>query len=72
MLQKTYMRNYNGLRERPDTDGLYGFIRQPVLLDEFNSEFSVIKLDYRKLTGDRNKQPLDVSRSAMMPHLRVG
>ncbi len=50
MLQKTYMRNYNGLRERPDTDGLYGFIRQPVLLDEFNSEFSVIKLDYRKLT----------------------
>ncbi len=31
------MRNYNGLRERPDTDGLYGFIRQPVLLDEFNN-----------------------------------
>ncbi len=30
------MQRYNGLRERPDKDGLYGFIRQPVTLDEFN------------------------------------
>lgn len=30
------MQSYNGFRERPDKDGLYGFIRQPVVLDEMN------------------------------------
>ena len=30
------MQSYNGFRERPDADGLYGFVRQPVVLDDVN------------------------------------